>query len=51
MAKEDKKNLKRLQEIIKVLSKYEFGYLIEKIKLKHKSHSLAHPMIMKHWKN
>ena len=36
MAKEDKKNLKRLQEIIKVLSKYEFGYLIEKIKLKHK---------------
>jgi ubiquinone biosynthesis protein len=36
MVKEDKKNLKRLQEIIKVLSKYEFGYLIEKIKLKHK---------------
>ncbi len=36
MVKEDRKNLKRLQEIIKVLSKYEFGYLIEKIKLKHK---------------
>ena len=36
MAKEDRNNLKRLQEIIKVLSKYEFGYLIEKIKLKHK---------------
>jgi ubiquinone biosynthesis protein len=28
-------NLKRLREILKVLSKYEFGYLIEKIKLKH----------------
>lgn len=28
-------NLKRLKEILKVLSKYEFGYLIEKIKLKH----------------
>ncbi len=36
MVKEDRYNLKRLQEIIKVLSKYEFGYLIEKIKLKHK---------------
>jgi ubiquinone biosynthesis protein len=36
MVKEDRNNLKRLQEIIKVLSKYEFGYLIEKIKLKHK---------------
>ena len=36
MVKEDRTNLKRLQEIIKVLSKYEFGYLIEKIKLKHK---------------
>jgi len=36
MVKEDKNNLKRLREIIKVLSKYEFGYLIEKIKLKHK---------------
>ena len=36
MVKEDKKNLNRLKEIIKVLSKYEFGYLIEKIKLKHK---------------
>jgi ubiquinone biosynthesis protein len=36
MVREDKNNLKRLREIIKVLSKYEFGYLIEKIKLKHK---------------
>ncbi len=36
MASVDKKNVKRLREIIKVLSKYEFGYLIEKIKLKHK---------------
>ena len=36
MVKEDRNNLKRLQEIIKVLSKYEFGYLTEKIKLKHK---------------
>jgi ubiquinone biosynthesis protein len=36
MVKEDKNNLKRLREIIKVMSKYEFGYLIEKIKLKHK---------------
>jgi ubiquinone biosynthesis protein len=36
MVKEDRNNLKRLQEIIKVLSKYEFGYLVEKIKLKHK---------------
>jgi ubiquinone biosynthesis protein len=36
MASKDENNLKRLKEIIKVLSKYEFGYLIEKIKLKHK---------------
>ena len=36
MVKQDRNNLKRLHEIIKVLSKYEFGYLIEKIKLKHK---------------
>jgi ubiquinone biosynthesis protein len=36
MVKEDRNNLKILQEIIKVLSKYEFGYLTEKIKLKHK---------------
>ena len=36
MVREDKNNIKRLREIIKVLSKYEFGYLIEKIKLKHK---------------
>ncbi len=36
MARNDKTNLKRLQEIVKVLSKYEFGYIIEKIKLKHK---------------
>jgi ubiquinone biosynthesis protein len=34
MAKKDKPNLNRLKEIIKVLSKYEFGYLIEKIKHK-----------------
>jgi hypothetical protein len=31
MANKDKNNLKRLQEIVKVLSKYEFGYLIEKL--------------------
>jgi ubiquinone biosynthesis protein len=31
----EKNNVKRLKEILKVLSKYEFGYLIEKIKLKH----------------
>ncbi len=36
MVSENKNNLNRLREIIKVLSKYEFGYLIEKIKLKHK---------------
>jgi ubiquinone biosynthesis protein len=36
MVREDKNNIKRLREIIKVLSKYEFGYVIEKIKLKHK---------------
>ncbi len=36
MVNDDKKNLKRLREILKVLSKYEFGYLIKKIKLKHK---------------
>ena len=36
MVREDKNNFNRLREIIKVLSKYEFGYLIEKIKLKHK---------------
>jgi ubiquinone biosynthesis protein len=29
-------NLKRLNEIIRVLSKYEFGYITEKIKLKNK---------------
>ncbi len=29
-------NLKRLNEIIRVLTKYEFGYVIEKIKLKNK---------------
>jgi ubiquinone biosynthesis protein len=29
-------NLKRLNEIIKVLTKYEFGYVTEKIKLKNK---------------
>lgn len=29
-------NLKRLNEIIKVLGKYEFGYITEKIKLKNK---------------
>lgn len=29
-------NLKRINEILKVLSKYEFGYVSEKIKLKHK---------------
>jgi ubiquinone biosynthesis protein len=29
-------NLKRLREIIQILSKYEFGYIIEKTKLKHK---------------
>lgn len=29
-------NLKRLNEIIRVLTKYEFGYIIEKIKLKNK---------------
>ncbi|MCE5213988.1 MAG: AarF/ABC1/UbiB kinase family protein [Methanobacterium sp.] len=28
-------SLKRLREILKVLSKYEFGYIVEKIKLKH----------------
>ena len=31
----EKNNIKRLREILKVLSKYEFGYLVEKIKLKH----------------
>jgi ubiquinone biosynthesis protein len=36
MANKEKYNLNRLKEIVKVLSKYEFGYLIEKIKLKHK---------------
>ena len=36
MANKDENNLQRLKEIIKVFSKYEFGYLIEKIKLKHK---------------
>ena len=36
MANKEKNNLNRLKEIVKVLSKYEFGYLIEKIKLKHK---------------
>lgn len=35
MSSNEKNNLKRLREIIKVLSKYQFGYLIEKIKLKH----------------
>jgi len=29
-------NLKRLNEIIRVLTKYEFGYITEKIKLKDK---------------
>lgn len=29
-------NLKGLHEIIQILYKYEFGYLIEKMKLKHK---------------
>ena len=33
---EGNSNLKRLNEILKVLSKYEFGYISEKIKLKHK---------------
>ena len=35
MASIEKNNIKRLREILKVLSKYEFGYLVEKIKLKH----------------
>lgn len=35
MASQDKNNLNRLREIVKVMSKYEFGYLVEKIKLKH----------------
>ena len=35
MASDDKNNIKRLREILKVLSRYEFGYLVEKIKLKH----------------
>lgn len=34
--REGNPNLKRLNEILKVLSKYEFGYISEKIKLKHK---------------
>ena len=38
----DDNNLKRLQEILKVLSKYEFGYLIEKIKLKHNIPFISH---------
>ncbi len=35
MSNNEQNNLKRLREILKVLSKYEFGYLIEKTKLKH----------------
>ena len=35
MANNKQNNLNRLREILKVLSKNEFGYLIEKIKLKH----------------
>lgn len=35
IANNNKNNLNRLEEIVKVLSKYEFGYLIEKIKHKH----------------
>jgi len=31
----EKNNIKRLREILKVLSDYEFGYLVEKTKLKH----------------
>ncbi len=42
-------NLKRLNEIIKVLSNYEFGYITEKIKLKNKfpfkSHSYEYESI------
>ncbi|MGZ7135446.1 MAG: ABC1 kinase family protein, partial [Methanobacterium sp.] len=42
-------NLKRLNEIVKVLSNYEFGYITEKIKLKNKipfkSHSYEYESI------
>ncbi|HNS24745.1 MAG TPA: AarF/ABC1/UbiB kinase family protein [Methanobacteriaceae archaeon] len=36
MASAYQSNLKRLHVIIRILYKYEFGYIIEKIKLKHK---------------
>ncbi len=35
-------NLKRLRVIIQILYKYEFGYIIEKIKLKHKIPLIGH---------